>query len=379
MASVEHQRPHEASPRPHKRARTDDDHHKDPTDDHDDEDDNDDEIPWGDTIGAVKACIASDAVARWIMRSVDNTAGRLSVPTTMGCRGPCGMATTEDGLSWLADAAAALRPPPAESVGLLAVSAILRDRPFTASYDDLIAGVPQYVLEMVAWDAPRIVMGFCVHPAGCGPIAALASGHPSHPHASRAIRVPSRIQTASGEPTIFTVADVVGLIARFYGTPIRGRMLGMVKRRLGVWYAQHAQWRPEDAYESIESFVERHLLARRRTGCTADDLTAERLRPCDWLGGHGGPTAVPFEEAAAKAEADAEAKGKERRRPEDDEDIADPGAERGEEGVKATAAATAAPVALRCVYGRLACRQPTDGHALIVYVQSRLCAVEDRL
>nr|UMO79088.1 hypothetical protein [Pandoravirus belohorizontensis] len=336
-----------------------------------------------------------------------------------------------DGGAWWDRAARALWPPPDRAGALLLVSAILRGHPFSTPYDALVAGVPQCVLDTVAWRGPRLIVGLCVHPDGCGPVASRSAGSPVDPHVDRVLRVAMRLAppdaiNVNADDTVFTVGQVVQVIAGVCAGRVAGRRLQLVQRKIAQWYAAHTRWTSAEGppRESIQCFVERRLLLTERTGCTADALAAGLLRPCDWLAGARGPTldsiartlpATPRPtKGKEKVSHDLDADGAD-----GDGDDRDPHAgagggrpnsasnELGLDGCQATCVVVDgaddghedigndgeyarkkrqdqqrlrdAP-SLRCVYERIVCRKAPagEGRASCVYVQSRLCAAEDR-
>lgn len=334
-----------------------------------------------------------------------------------------------DGGAWWDRAARALWPPPDRAGALLLVSAILRGHPFSTPYDALVAGVPQSVLDTVAWRGPRLIVGLCVHPDGCGPVASRPAGSPVDPHADRVLRVAMRLAppdavNSGADHTVFTVGQVIEVIASVCAGRVAGRRLQLVQRKIAQWYAAHTRWTDAGApaRESIQCFVERRLLLTERTGCTADALVAGLLRPCDWLAGARGPTLDPI--ARDLPASPRPTKGKEKVDCDRDDDhdgnerdlcagagggrsnlemalgsnkddpdgcrvaraVVDDGredagsdAERARKKRQDQQRLRDAP-SLRCVYERIVCRKAPagEGRASCVYVQSRLCAAEDR-
>ncbi|AGO82066.1 hypothetical protein pdul_cds_144 [Pandoravirus dulcis] len=379
--------------------------------------------PVGDYAVVEGDCVTSSvrAVRRWIDR--------------MHARSD---AVWGDGGAWWDRAARALWPPPDRAGALLLVSAILRGHPFSAPYDALVAGVPQCVLDTVAWRGPRLIVGLCVHPDGCGPVASRPAGSPVDPHADRVLRVAMRLappdpaNDKNADDTVFTVGQVIEVIASVCAGRVAGRRLQLVQRKIAQWYAAHTRWTDADApaSESIQCFVERRLLLTERTGCTADALAAGLLRPCDWLAGARGPAldsiartlpAAPRPtKGKEKVGCDRDAAADDCAVDDDDGNDCDPHAgagggrlnlemalgsnkddpdghqaacvaiEDGREGAGSDAERARkkrqdqqrlrdAP-SLRCVYERIVCRKAPagEGRASCVYVQSRLCAAEDR-
>lgn len=379
--------------------------------------------PVGDYAVVEDDCVTSSvrAVRRWIDRM------RAKSDAVWG-----------DGGAWWDRAARALWPPPDRAGALLLVSAILRGHPFSTPYDALVAGVPQCVLDTVAWRGPRLIVGLCVHPDGCGPVASRPAGSPVDPHADRVLRVamrlapPNAVNNNNADDTVFTVGQVIEVIAGVCAGRVAGRRLQLVQRKIAQWYAAHTRWTDPDApaHESIQCFVERRLLLTERTGCTADALAAGLLRPCDWLAGARGPTLDSI--ARDLPATPRPTKGKEKAGcdlvDDDDGNDRDPhvGAGAGRPNLETASGSNeldldgcrAARVvvdgadeahadgghedaggdgeharkkrqdqqrlrdapSLRCVYERIVCRKAPAGEGRVscVYVQSRLCAAEDR-
>lgn len=327
---------------------------------------------------------------------------------------------------WWQRATSALRPMPTEAGGgLLLVSVILRGHPFAASYEDLVKDVPDNVLGAIAWRGTRLIFGLCVHPDGCGPIASRPEGTPAHPHADRVLRLALTLppdhedRDTDGNP-VFTVGQVVHTISNLCGGNMAGRRLARFARLLARWYDNaYAHW--GEARESIECFIERRVLLTARTGCTAADLTAGRLRPCDWLSGAPGPTIDMRQPLDANSDRRDHDRGDDDDRDDDkrgDKDVISSdmveqqpdgngniqcGEDRNNKGIciddNADDAVSIQDRAaaeyksdlqeaqrrrreipsLRCVYDRLVCKQPQAGRGLpCLYIQSRLCAAEDR-
>lgn len=319
---------------------------------------------------------------------------------------------------WWQRAASALRPMPAEAGGgLLLVSAVLRGHPFSTPYEDLVKDVPDAVLEAVAWRGTRLIFGLCVHPDGCGPVASRPEGTPAHPHADRVLRLaltlpPDHEDRDADGNRIFTVGQVVHTIADLCGGNMAGRRLARLARLLARWYGNAcAHW--GEVRESIECFIERRVLLTARTGCTAADLVAGRLRPCDWLSGAPGPTVcvgqplvVARDEggknngtpplAATEQQQHAGNDNARRDRGPDNRGICiniNAGDAANNDNISAQERAAAEhkidlqeaqrrrreTPSLRCVYDRVVCKQPQAGRGLpCLYIQSRLCAAEDR-
>nr|UMO79314.1 hypothetical protein [Pandoravirus aubagnensis] len=333
---------------------------------------------------------------------------------------------------WWQRATNALRPMPTEAGGgLLLVSAILRGHPFAASYEDLVKDVPDDVLGVIAWRGTRLIFGLCVHPDGCGPIASRPEGTPAHPHADRVLRLaltlpPDHEDRDTGGNLIFTVGQVVHTISDLCGGNMAGRRLARFARLLDRWYANaYAHW--GEPRESIECFIERRVLLTARTGCTAADLVAGRLRPCDWLSGAPGPTIDMRQPLVANSvhhdhdhnhgdgdDDDDEGDGDDRggkdvissdrmeQQPDDNDDlqcdedrnnkglcirgnaddavsIQDRAAVEYKSDLQEAQRRRRETPSLRCVYDRLVCKQPQAGRGLpCLYIQSRLCAAEDR-
>ncbi|QBZ80707.1 hypothetical protein pclt_cds_109 [Pandoravirus celtis] len=355
--------------------------------------------------------------ARFVRRWIDRT--RAQTDAVWG-----------DGGAWWDRAARALWPSPERAGALLLVSAILRGHPFSTPYDALVAGVPQCVLNAVAWRGSRLIVGLCVHPDGCGPVASRPAGSPVDPHADRILRVamrlaPPDVDGDNADDTVFTVGQVIEVIAGVCAGRVTGRRLQIVQRKIKQWYAAHTRWVDADGppRESIQCFTERRFLLTERTGCTADALVAGLLRPCDWLAGAHGPTLDSITRPPRPAR---RSKDKERvwdqeqdcthdnnndHTPDDDVDGGGDGSDLkisfdtdkkdldDGEGTHIDGAGDNnnndnddhikkkrtrqqrlrdAP-SLRCVYERIVCRKaPVGGRVSCVYVQSRLCAAEDR-
>jgi hypothetical protein len=376
----------------------------------DDDDDDDDEEeegrpPWTDVRGAFAACLV-DRRVRDIIVSTLSDEPALEV-------GDMG--------AWVMRAAAALWPPPDEARSLLPASMVPRGKDLSATYEVLAHGVPAPVLSAVAWRGQSMSVGFCIHPLGCGPVATRPDGRPSRVCADRVFRM--RFSAPEGRD-LFRVEDVLKAVASFYAQPLAGGRLEAVCARVHRWYAQSALWWPPDAIESIECFVERCLLDRKRTGCTAAELVAGRLQPCQWLVGaharrsgavgasgralpsHGAPgTGTP--RLRRMRSAARHPKGKERIRNDDDErvlyvedsgdddtdtDLDDEGNPRrpshddagGEEdhGDPYTAKRPGERSS-RAIYDRIICRWLSDKEIggtrrPVIYVQTRACAAADR-
>nr|UDO48136.1 hypothetical protein [Pandoravirus massiliensis] len=317
---------------------------------------------------------------------------------------------------WWQRAVRALQPVPAEAGGgLLLVSAILHGHPFATPYEELVKGVPDTVLGTIAWRATRLIFGLCVHPDGCGPVASRPEGTPAHPHADRVLRLaltlpPDHEERDADNNPVFTVGQVVHTISDLCGGRMAGRRLARFARLLARWYGNAcAHW--GEARESIECFIERRVLMATRTGCTAADLVAGRLRPCDWLAGAPGPVfdahnlyvpnsdddgggvLPPYTEERHRAGGDGHEHGTGRV-----ETVADKAFGVDETGAKgstdndhdrgaaeyrsdlqeAQRRRREAP-SLRCVYDRIVCKQPAMGRGRpCLYIQSRMCAAEDR-
>ncbi|WBR14242.1 hypothetical protein pkur_cds_67 [Pandoravirus kuranda] len=320
---------------------------------------------------------------------------------------------------WWERAASALRPmPPDAGGGLLLVSAILRGRPFATSYEDLVKDVPDAVLGAVAWRGTRLIFGLCVHPDGCGPVASRPEGTPAHPHAERVLRLALSLPLDHEDRDtdgncIFTVDQVVHTVSDLCSGKMAGRRLARFARLLARWYANaYAHW--GEARESIECFIERRVLLTARTGCTAADLVAGRLRPCDWLCGAPGPTLDACRSPVAHRSGDGDKRvllpDTTQRPPQgdgnmlqhdgaqadndnkaptidvDESDVVSSNAKGQDQGAAeyrsdledAQRRRREAP-SLRCVYDRVVCKQPQEGRGLpCLYIQSRLCAAEDR-
>ncbi|AJF98481.1 hypothetical protein TW95_gp1747 [Pandoravirus inopinatum] len=338
-----------------------------------------------------------------------------------------------DGGAWWDRAARALWPSPERAGALLLVSAILRGHPFSTPYDVLVAGVPQCVLNAVAWRGSRLIVGLCVHPDGCGPVASRPAGSPVDPHADRILRVAMRLAPPDldggndGDDAVFTVGQVIEVIAGVCAGRVTGRRLQIVQRKIKQWYVEHTRWVDADGppRESIQCFTERRFLLTERTGCTADALAAGLLRPCDWLAGAHGPTldSIARSPRPARPSKDKEKVSDQEKECTHDDDNGDHtpddhvdgggdgsdlkisfdtdkrdlgGGKRAQvDGVddnhdnndnddhikkkRARQQRLRDAPSLRCVYERIVCRKaPVGGRASCVYVQSRLCAAEDR-